>query len=205
MKQWLLALLYFAENPRKHALNGFIAIVTLYLIVVNSFALFVLYPSLHDHHVVLPYFVYIFLTWPFWVLAVYKLTRLRIDRYIVVGAALFVAALLVRLSSGDHLGLLLGAATIYLMTGYIEEMLWRNILWRAIQLRTGSPKQTYAWVTLHFVVLHIPFAFLRAPSPLPFLASVAALGVILGGVRLATGNVRLPIWLHAAVNLLAKT
>ncbi len=184
----------------------FLLNLSVYIASLNSFALFVLYPAMKHHRAGIALLVYFFISAPVMLYGLIVARQSHRDYYGLVGfvLVLIVAALRI-LMTHDAVGPLVASTFVYLLTAFVEESLWRGLLWRAIQAQTKSRLQTYGYVTLHFAVLHVPFAVLRATNAATFLATVLALGAVLGGLRILGNSARLPIGVHAAVNILAKT
>ena len=184
----------------------FLVNLSVYIALINSFALFVLYPAMKHRHASIPFLVYFFISAPVILYGLIVARQPRSDHYGSIGLAFVLLAVTARIMlSHDAVGAVIASTFVYLFTAFIEESLWRGLLWRAIMAQTQSRWRTYGYVTLHFVVLHIPFALLRTSSAVSFLLTVAGLGAVLGGLRILGNSTRLPIGVHAAVNVLAKT
>jgi hypothetical protein len=93
----------------------------------------------------------------------------------------------------------------YLFAGMIEETLWRGKLWQLVSHKSSSQLLTLVIVTLHFAVLHMPFAFIEKPVPLFFIAQVFGLGILLGVLRIISKKVTIPAFVHAVVNMAVYT
>jgi membrane protease YdiL (CAAX protease family) len=202
-------------QPRVQSLQeryfpGFLIAITVYIALVNSYALFSVYPAVKQHQAGVPILVYFWLSSPMILYGLVRLNHFKKTKQnhaaMQLGFGIVLVAVLMRLlMSHDSFSLIVLSTLVYLVTGFVEETLWRGWLWKAVEAKTGSTKQTYLYVSLHFTVLHIPFALLRMANPLLFLGKVLALGLALGAARIGSKGVRLPIFVHAAINVLAKT
>lgn len=97
-----------------------------------------------------------------------------------------------RLASTSVLGLLL----LSLTAGVCEEVLFRGVLQTALADMTG-PVAALATVSLLF-------GFLHPVSPV-YILLAASLGAYLGGLLIVTGNLFVPIAVHAAYDFVAIT
>lgn len=184
----------------------FLINLTVYIALINSFALFVLYPAMKHHHAGIPLLVYFFISAPVILYGLIVARQPRSGHYGLIGFGVVLLVVTARIVlSHDAVGPLIASTFVYLLTAFTEESLWRGLLWRAIMAHTQSRWQTYGYVSLHFAVLHIPFALMRTSSAASFLITIAGLGVVLGGLRILGNSTRLPLYAHAAVNVLAKT
>lgn len=191
---------------RRRWFSVFLINLTLYIALVNSFALFVLYPAVKHHRALMPLLVYLFISSPVLLYGLIMSKQARISRQTVIGLLIVALALCLRVATSNEATKLIVSSTIvYVLTAFVEESLWRGLLWRSILAKSKSRWQTYACVTLHFTVLHIPFACLRTSNAPLFLLGVTVLGLVLGGLRILGNSARLPVYAHAAVNILAKT
>jgi membrane protease YdiL (CAAX protease family) len=186
----------------------FIAL-TLYIALINSYALFIIYPALKDHNVmsaIIGLVVYVLLTLP---LLIYIKTRFQPrprKRVLIIGIAVMVAVTILQyVMSHISLPTLFIHLLFYLFAGIVEETLWRGKLWQLVSQKVSSEWAVLAVVTLHFVALHIPFAFLEKPTPLFFLGQVVGLGIVLGILRLVTKKVTIPAFAHAVINMVVYT
>lgn len=186
-----------------------ITVLTLYIALVNSYALFIVYPTIKESGVaadVLCLAVYTALTAPL-LLYVAKRFRPKPQRLIIATGifVMIVVALIQYFVSHTGAPILLLHILFYIFAGIVEETLWRGKLWQLVSRKIKNPLGVLAVVTIHFVTLHIPFAILEKQSPLGFLAQVLALGIALGVLRIVTKKVTVPAFAHAIVNMIVYT
>ena len=186
-----------------------IIVVTIYLGLLNSYALFVVYPVIKTidlSMILVTVALYIVFSLP---LLHYIATRYKPrpqTALIAVGVGLIVTVAILRyIMVGTAVPLLALHVGFYLYAGMIEETLWRGKLWQLVEEKFKNPLMVWGLVTIHFLTLHIPFALIAKPSPLGFLIQVLALGILLGGLRLLTKKVTVPALVHAIINMIVYT
>lgn len=84
------------------------------------------------------------------------------------------------------------AVTVLVATA--EEALLRGTLFAALE-RIGGPLMALAITSLLFAVIHVPF-YGAAALPLDL-----AVGIVFGGLRIATGGIAAPVAAHATADL----
>lgn len=193
------------DRWRRKAVIAVFIITTGYILLLNSYALFAVYPALKTHTVAVPFLVYFFLCSPVLLYGLIKSKPKRPQWPMVMGLLVLVVAMVFQLTQQVPLAVLLGTSIVYVLTAYVEETLWRGLLWRMIQAGGATTRRTYVLVTVHFAALHLPFAFARAENPAIFFGTVLVLGAVLGGLRILGRGVTLPTFVHAAINIVAKT
>lgn len=183
--------------------------ITLYIALMNSYALFIIYPSLKSGDVsmgLLSLGVYGILSLPFLYYCKTRLINRLRTRTVLIGLAVMVAATLLQyFISQPSLPVLLTHFAFYLFAGVIEETLWRGKLWNLVSQKLNHPVAVLGVITGHFVVLHIPFALLEKQDPLGFLLQVVALGIALGVLRIISKRVSVPAFAHATINMVVYT
>jgi membrane protease YdiL (CAAX protease family) len=186
-----------------------IAVLTLYIALVNSYALFIVYPTIKGADVgadILSLAVYAVLTVPLLGYIAQRFQPKPRRAVIIAGITTMIIATIVQYAmSHVAVPILLLHIVLYLFAGMIEETLWRGKLWQLVSRKVKSPIAVLAIVTAHFVILHIPFAFLEKQPPLGFLAQVLALGIVLGILRIVTKKVTVPAFAHAIINMVVYT
>lgn len=182
-----------------------VVLLTAYIAVVNSYALFIVYPAIKTIDpwtIISSLLIYGLLTTP---LLLFIIRRFQPrPRFIVIGAGLLlmvVATIIQYLVSHASLPTLLLHIVFYLFAGMIEETLWRGKLWQLVNQKINNTVGVLAIVTAHFVALHIPFALLEKQSAVGFLTQVLALGILLGVLRIVTKKVTVPAFAHAIINM----
>ena len=199
----------FVSRFMKLTLGVRIVVLTFYIAGVNSFALFIIYPSLKNDDFLahLQYLsIYLLFALPVLAYAARAIAQKINKKYVFIGLGVFLVAIVVlTLMHTQTPEMLISHVVFYLLAGFTEESLWRGILWRFLKGSKDSNIRAYIGTTIHFVLLHIPFAFLQTPSPLFFLGQVVALGIVLGLVRIATKHIVAPAMLHAAINAVVYT
>jgi len=78
----------------------------------------------------------------------------------------------------------------------IEEFIFRGILWRGWRASWMGLLGTLLLTSFFWAVLHVQY-------PPIIIAYIFCLGIVLGLAREITGNVWIPIWMHALNNGLA--
>ena len=193
----------------KFSLSIRLVLLTLYIAALNSFALFIVHPSLKNDDFLahLQYLsIYLLFSLPVLTYAL-RVVRQKVNtKYVAIGCVTYIAAtILLVVVHKQTPEMLLFHVLFYLIAGFTEESLWRGALWRFLKDRKRGTKQAYIATTIHFVLLHVPFAVLQTPAPLFFLGQVIALGVVLGLVRIASKHIVAPAFLHAAINAVVYT
>lgn len=186
-----------------------IALLTLYIALVNSYALFIVYPIIKTSDglsILSSLVIYICITLPLFVY-LFRHIKQKPLRPIVIGGlvAMLGATIFQYFTSDISISILLLHAGFYLAAGIVEEALWRGKLWQLVSKKVTQPVIVLSIVTIHFVVLHIPFALLEKENPIGFLGQVLLLGVALGTLRIITKKVSIPAFAHAAVNMVVYT
>lgn len=186
----------------------YLIILTIYIATINSYALFSLYPALkqdsHEAHF-LTILVYLLLISPLLMIAYAKSNTINWRIFMIGLAALAVATGVRNLIEPTPVLQLIHHSVIYLITGLSEEYLWRGVLWKTVFKKTNSLLNTILIVTLHFTILHVPYALMRKESAVFFLGQVFVLGLVLGVFRYKSKNIRLPAFLHSIVNMISYT
>lgn len=186
----------------------YIILLTVYIATVNSYALFSLYPALkqqsHGAHFV-TIAIYLLLISPLIIIAYVK--RKSTNLRIIIGGlgALAIATGIRYMIEPTPLLQLVHHGVLYLITGFAEEYLWRGVLWKSVSKKTNSLLLTLLIVTVHFTLLHIPYAILRTDMAIVFLLQVFVLGMVLGTVRHYAKNIRIPAFFHAITNMISYT
>jgi membrane protease YdiL (CAAX protease family) len=183
--------------------------LTAYIFVVNSYALFSVYPALKqaDHRAdLVTVSIYLLLILPV-VVYTFRHAAARPRLRFIIGGMFFLAVATYIRSRLQPLAAdtLLLHAGFYALSGFAEETLWRGILWKLIARRSTSKRLTLLLVTCHFALLHVPFAIARHPAPLLFIAQVFGLGLFLGIIKLISRSITLPALAHATVNMIVYT
>ena len=199
----------FIGRIAKQPLGAKIVLLTLYLILVNSYALFVVYPALKSSDGMLigtSLLIYIVITVPL-LAYIWNRYRPQPNKFVIAGGLILMAIALVvqYFMSHTSIPVLLLHALFYLFAGIVEETLWRGKLWQFVSQKVTSQWAVLVIVTAHFVALHIPFAILDKPSALSFLGQVLALGIALGVLRIVTKKVTVPALAHAVINMVVYT
>lgn len=186
-----------------------ITILTLYIALVNSYALFIVYPTIKTTEIssiILSLIVYLLLTVPLVMYAARQFQPRPRRIVIAIGiAVMIIATVLQYFISHTAVPTLILHLLFYLYAGAIEETLWRGKLWSLIQRKTQQQWITFTIVTAHFVVLHIPFALLEKQPPINFILQVLALGIFLGILRILTKKITIPAFAHATINMVVYT
>jgi hypothetical protein len=186
-----------------------VAVLTLYIALVNSYALFVVYPTIKTveiSSIILSLVVYLLLTVPLFLYAMQRFQPRPRRIVLVVGLAVMIVATIIQyFVSHTAVPTLILHLLFYLYAGAVEETLWRGKLWSLINGKTKNHWITLAIVTAHFVVLHIPFALLEKQPPINFLLQVLALGIFLGILRIVTKKITYPAFAHAVINMVVYT
>jgi membrane protease YdiL (CAAX protease family) len=114
---------------------------------------------------------------------------------IIVGVA-WLAGVYRIVGQGDASHLLLALVAMAIMPGFMEELLFRGILFRWIEEFGGT------WAALIVTSALFGLAHILNPNATWFSSFAIAVeaGVLLGGAYMLTGNLWLPIGLHAAWN-----
>lgn len=187
---------------------AYVILLTFYIATINSYALFSLYPALKHHshgaHFV-TIAVYLLLISPLIIVAYVKRESIN-SKIIMVGLGSLAIATGVRYMIEPTPALqLVHHAILYLITGLSEEYLWRGVLWKSVHKKTKSLLFTVLIVTIHFTLLHVPYAILRTDASVMFLLQVFGLGLTLGLARHYAKNIRIPAFIHAIVNMISYT
>lgn len=185
------------------------SVVTVYIALVNSYALFIVYPSLKTTDVIaiaISLALYVLLTLPLLVYVAKKFQPRPQLGVVGIGFLAMVSATLLQyFISHPSLPMLIVHMVFYLFAGVIEETLWRGKLWQLVSERVKNQLSVIAIVTVHFVILHIPFALLYKQVPIIFIGQLVALGITLGLLRLVTKKITIPSFAHAIVNMVVYT
>jgi membrane protease YdiL (CAAX protease family) len=186
-----------------------IALLTTYIALVNSYALFVIYPTIKEASVwndCVSLALYIIFSLP---LLFYIAKRFRPKPRpltLVIGLSLMVIATIIQyFVSHTSIPILVLHIIFYLFAGMVEETLWRGKLWKLVSEKITKSWAVLAVVTAHFVILHIPFAILEKQVPISFIGQVLALGLALGVLRILTKKVTIPAFAHAIINMVVYT
>jgi hypothetical protein len=183
--------------------------LTIYIALVNSYALFIVYPALKSGDTVtmiISLVIYVLVTMPLLLYIKKRFQPRPKNKVIVVALAVMIGVTIMQyFVLHITLPVLLIHFIFYLFAGMVEETLWRGKLWQLISQKVTSRVTVLVLVTIHFAALHIPFALLEKPVPLFFIAQVLGLGILLGILRIVTNKVTIPAFAHAAINMVVYT